>query len=186
MAKEKIPYKGWSALSDDAILAEKERLRMSMPWRIWEISVARANNWGHAAFRKGELTRLCCLEDNQNNRLAVNRGMKLLQDMDRIGPDSTQFCVVVNRDYVYRGAGKGSRKDMCAEPAHMDTRETPWSPTGAASVEPAVAEPKLAGPGQPEHDRHAQWIEWCPACEPLLQKHERAEVETIHKQSVHG
>jgi hypothetical protein len=184
MPKEKIPYESWSALNDGAILAEKERLRMAMPWRIWEISVARANNWGHAAFRKGELTRLCCVEDNPNNRLAVNRGMKILREMDRIGPDSTQFCVIVNRHYVWRGAGKGSRKDICAEPAHMDTRETPWSPT---VIEPRlvaspVAESKPAEADNLEHNTDSPWLEWCPVCEPMLGTQERDEIQKIHNQ----
>jgi hypothetical protein len=181
MPKEKVPYESWSALNDDLILAEKERQRMSMPWRIWEISVARANNWGHAGFRKGELTRLCCGEDSPNNWLAVSRGMKVLREMGRIGPDSTGFCVVVNRGYVWRGAGKGSRKDICAEPAHMDTRETPFDPQGTASVavSPAVADPDIL-----EHEDTSH-VEYCQACVPLIHDGvERAEVMKIHQQSL--
>jgi hypothetical protein len=185
MPKEKVPYESWSALNDDLILAEKERLRMSIPWRIWEISVAHANNWGHAGFRKGELTRLCCGEDSPKDRLAVKRGMKILQDMDRISPDSTVFCVIVNRGYVWRGAGKGSRKDICMEPAHMDTREIPWSPVAMVSIKPAVAEPKSDDSDNPEHNTDSPWLEWCPVCEPLLGTQERDEIQKIHDQFMH-
>ena len=131
MARKQCPYKSWSAMNDEAVITEKERKRMSMPWRIWEISVARANNWGHAAFRNGELVRLCCGENTPADRLAVKRGMQRLVEMERIAPmhehGSTVFCVIVNQYYVWRGAGKGGRRDVCAEPEHMDMRETPWT-----------------------------------------------------------
>jgi hypothetical protein len=137
-AKRERPYKDgcFSLVNDEAIISEKYRHLMWMPWRIWEISVARANNWGHAAFRKGELVKLCCGEDTPNNRLAVKRGMEKLVKMERIAPmdehGSTVFCIIVNQAYVWRGGGHGARKDMCSEPEHMDTRETAWT-----TIEPA-------------------------------------------------
>ncbi len=131
--KPSITFESWSAVNDDiGTLAECERKRMSVPWRIWEISIARANNWGHAAFRTGELVRLVCGSDNRSDRAAVNRGLKVLAAMGRIAPlrpnGSTLYCVMVNRNIAQRAAGKGSRKDMCSEPTHMDARETPFSP----------------------------------------------------------
>jgi hypothetical protein len=55
----RIEYESWIAVSDSiGTLAERERKRMSVPWRIWEICLSRANNWGHAGFRPGELPRL--------------------------------------------------------------------------------------------------------------------------------
>jgi hypothetical protein len=142
-ARRERPYKDgcFSLVNDEAILTEKYRNLMWMPWRIWEICIARANNWGHAAFRKGELVKLCLDEDTPNNRLAVKRAMRVLVKMERIAPmdkhGSTVFCIIVNQGYVWRGGGHGARKDMCSEPEHMDMRETPWT-----TIEPA--EPKDA------------------------------------------
>src|SRR5262249_53024307 len=121
----------------------------------------RANNWGHAAFRKGELTRLVCGSDTRSDRAAVNRGLKVLAAMGRIAPvgqdGSTFFCVIINRDLVERQAGKGSRKDLCSEIGHMDIRETPYSPNAMApkfTPSPyATAEPShttYATAGQPD------------------------------------
>jgi len=132
--KTSITFESWSAVSDDIetqieALAECERKRMSGPWRVWELCVARANNWGHAAFRLGELARLACGKDSAANRDQVRRWLKILCEMGRIDPQhSTQLCVMVNRDVAQRNAGKGSRKDMCWEPTHTDIRETPYSP----------------------------------------------------------
>src|SRR6266404_973497 len=139
MAKEACPYESWSAVNDEiTVLAERERKRMTMPWRIWEISVARANNWGHAAFRTGELAKLCCGTDSPANRTAVHRGMKTLAAMGRIAPvgdcGSTQYCSMVSREYVWRGAGKGGRNHVCSEPSHMDIKDTPWRPADAEST----------------------------------------------------
>lgn len=138
--KRERPYQDghFSLMHDDAIVDEKHRHLMSVPWRIWEICAARANNWGHAAFRTGELVRLCCGEDTPNNRRTVNRGLEILAEMERIAPTSTRYCVIVNQYHVWRGGGKGSRKDLCAEPDHMDTRETPWTTH--------VPEPKFTSP----------------------------------------
>jgi len=142
MAKEACPYESWSAMNDEALcgqrpaLADNERRHMSLAWRIWEISVARANNWGHASFRPGELARLVCGKDNQSSRDAVRRGMKTLVAMGRIAPmgndgGSTQHCILVNRDLVWRGAGKGGRQHVCSEIGHIDSKDKPWTP-GAA------------------------------------------------------
>jgi hypothetical protein len=119
-------------MNDEAVITETDRKLMSVPWRIWEICVARANNWGHAAFRKNELVRLCCGQNTPADRLTVKRGMQRLVDMNRIAPmdgehGSTVFCVIVNQYYVWRGAGKGGRKDICFEPDHKDSCETPWT-----------------------------------------------------------
>lgn len=152
--KPSITFGSWSAVSDDIeTLAERERKRMSGPWRVWELCVARANNWGHAAFRPDELAKLACGKDSASNKDQVRRWLKILAAMDRIDPKhSTQLCVMVNRDVAQRSAGKGSRKDICWEPAHTDLRETPYSPN---ATEPARAEPSW----EPESSADDPWAE---------------------------
>ena len=151
--KPSITFESWSAVNDEiGTLAECERKRMSGPWRVWETCLARANNWGHSAFRPGELARLACGQDSRSDRDQVHRWLKTLGQMGRIDSlNSTQLCVIINRDVVQRGAGKGSRKDMCGEPAHMDMRETPYSPK---AMEPAFTAP----PSVPEAPEDDEWI----------------------------
>jgi len=151
--KPSITFESWSAVNDGiGTLAEKERKRMSGPWRVWEVSLARANNWGHAAFRPGELARLACGQDSPSNRIQVHRWLKTLAEMGRIDPlHSTPLCVMINRDIIQRQAGKGSRKHMCSEPAHMDMREQPYSPNTldpAFTAPPAMAEDPWADDGE--------------------------------------
>jgi len=150
--KPSITFESWSAVSDGiATMAECERKRMSGPWRVWELCIARANNWGHAAFRPGELARLACGRDSRSNRDQVHRWLRTLGQMGRIDSrNSTQLCVMVNRDVVQRQAGKGSRKDMCSEPAHLDMRETPYAPK---AMEPAFTAP----PWEPETPADDPW-----------------------------
>jgi hypothetical protein len=151
--KPSITFESWSAVNDEiGTLAECERKRMSGPWRVWEICVARANNYGHAGFRIGELAKLACGKDSPSNRDQVHRWLKTLGQMGRIDSQhSTPLCVMVNRDIYQRQAGKGSRKDMCSEPAHMDMRETPYSPKAR---EPAFTAP----PSVPETPEDRSWI----------------------------
>ena len=131
-----IELESWSAVSDEiGSLVERDRKRMSMAWRLWEICLARANNWGHAAFRPDELVRMACGGNSRSDRQAVGRGLRTLEAMERIMPladngGSTVLCVVVNRRIVERKAGKGSRKDVCSEPGHMDKKDMTWTPEG--------------------------------------------------------
>jgi hypothetical protein len=146
MEKASITFGSWSAVSDDiSTLVDRERKRMSGPWRVWELCVAKANNWGHAAFRPGELATLACGKDSPSNRDQVRRWLKILCDMGRIDPEhSTQVCVMVNRDVVQRRAGKGSRQDVCWESSHADIREAPYSPKAMEApqgLEPSEDEP---------------------------------------------
>ena len=151
-------------MNDEALLAEGERKRMSIPWRIWETCVARTNNWGHAAFRDGELAALCCGMDSPSNRDAVRRGLKTLAEMGRIAPlgkpGSTPNCVLVNRDYVWRGAGKGGRKHVCSETSHMDTREKPWFPMAKERESADVPSDTAATATEPTADTSESSWEW--------------------------
>jgi hypothetical protein len=125
----KIEFESWSAMSD-GISKEIAEYRnfMSIQWRLWELCIARANNFGHAAFRPGELVRLACGSDTRSDRQAVYGGLRKLGAMRRIDAHrSTLICVILNHSLVMR-FGKGSRKDMCSEPAHMDYRDQPWAP----------------------------------------------------------
>jgi hypothetical protein len=77
----------------------------------------------------------------------------VLVQMERIAPmgktGSTQLCIIVNRDHVWRGAGKGGREHVCSEPGHMDMRETLWSPT---VMEPRFVAPPVAKAEPAESD----------------------------------
>ena len=119
--ERKIQYESWIAVNDRGTLAEYERKRMSVPWRIWDICLWRANNWGHAGFRPGQLARLVCGDDSRNSRQAVNRGLKTLAEMGRIMPPaprgSTQLCVVISSEVAQRRAGKGRPRPRAAAPA---------------------------------------------------------------------
>ena len=132
MNKPSITFESWVAMDADRKLTENERIRMSMPWRLWEISILRMNNYGHAAFRTDELTRLACGKVTRSNRDAVRRGLHNLAAMGRIAPvgdkGSTLFCVLINVDIAMRSAGKGNYKYLCSEHTHMDIRQTPYSP----------------------------------------------------------
>jgi hypothetical protein len=100
---------------------------MSIPWRLWEMTLCRINNWGHAAFDPGELEMLVCGAAGASERKALHRGFKTLIELSRISPDSTKLCVVVNDDLWRRGAGRGSWEDSCSEPAHRAHRRHVWS-----------------------------------------------------------
>lgn len=154
MNKPSITFESWTAVTDDIeVLREHERKRMSGPWRVWEICIARANNWGHAAFRPGELAGLACGVDSPANRDQVRRWLKILGEMCRVDSrHSTQLCVMVNRDIAQRQAGKGSRKHMCFEPAHADMREEPYAPK---AMEPTFTPP----PWEPEPPEDDPWAE---------------------------
>ncbi len=149
MDRPSITYESWTALDANHKLTERESKRMSMPWRLWEISVARMNNYGHAAFRKNELTRLACGRAERSDTQAVYRGLRILADMGRIAPvgdkGSTLFCIMVNADIAMRGAGKGNYKYLCSEHTHMDIRQTPYSP---ATLSPEFTAP----PADDEYD----------------------------------
>ncbi len=144
MDKPGITYESWAALDANRKLTQRERNRMSMPWRLWEVAVARMNNHGHAAFRKDELTRLACGKVSRSDTQAVYRGLRVLADMGRIAPvgdkGSTLFCVLVNADIAMRSAGRGNYKYLCSEPTHMDIRQTPYSP---ATLSPDFAAPAI-------------------------------------------
>lgn len=101
--------------------------RMSIPWRLWEITLCRINNWGHAAFDISELEMLVCGAVGKSEGQVLTRGFKTLTELGRISPDSTRLCVVVNDDLWRRGGGKGSWEDSCSEPAHRAHRRHVWS-----------------------------------------------------------
>jgi hypothetical protein len=125
-----ITFESWTAMDSERELAERERVRMSGPWRVWELSMSRVSNWGHAAFRPGELVTLACRKDTPSNRVQLHRWIKVLAEMGRIDPErSTPLCILVNRDVAQRNRGKGARKDLCWEPLHFDIRETPYWPS---------------------------------------------------------
>jgi hypothetical protein len=165
MMKPKITFESWVAMDDGRLLAEKERSRMSMPWRIWELALAKLNNYGHAPFCKDELVKLACGAVNRANVQAVKRGMKTLADMGRIAPvgdgGSTVLCIRVNADITQRAVGKGGYKYVCSEPSHMgDLKVTAYDPGGiipppggtdgvsATHDEHAVVAPPEAGTSQ--------------------------------------
>lgn len=130
MSKPSITYESWIALDVEMLLAEVERRKMSMPWRLWELALARMNNYGHAAFRKNELVVMACGSVTRSDIQAVYRGLKNLADMGRIAPvgegGSTLFCIMVNTDIAQRAAGKGNYRFLCSEPSHMDIRQEPY------------------------------------------------------------
>jgi hypothetical protein len=188
MSKPKITFESWTAMSDDiATLAECERKRMSVPWRIWEICLARANNWGHAAFRPGELAQLVCGGNSRTDIQTVNRGMKRLAEMGRIMAPvkngSTQLCVVVNREVTQRQAGKGGRLHLCSEPEHREHREDTWppevtsdKPKPAEAEKPAETTAHLKNPNGPSD---------CPACKELVQDDTKdVDINTIHRRAI--
>jgi hypothetical protein len=125
-----ITFGSWVAVDNERLLllANTERKRMSMPWRLWELALARMNNYGHAPFRKDEIVRLACGEVSRSNTQAVRRGMVTLASMGRIAPvgdnGSTLFCVMVNPEVAQRRAGKGSYKFLCSEISHMSIRQS--------------------------------------------------------------
>jgi hypothetical protein len=100
---------------------------MSIPWRLWEITLCRINNWGHAPFDPRELQMLVCGAVGSSEYKAVQRGFKVLTTLERIAPDSTELCVAVNDDLWRRGAGKGAWADMCSEPSHRPYWRHRWS-----------------------------------------------------------
>jgi hypothetical protein len=125
-----ITFESWTAMDSERELAECERVRMSGPWRVWELSLARVSNWGHSAFKPGELVTLACGNDTPPNRIQLHRWIKVLAQMGRIDPErSTPLCILVNRDIAQRNRGKGARKDLCWEPMHSDIREMPYWPS---------------------------------------------------------
>lgn len=133
--KPRITFESWVAMDDGRLLDEKERHRMSMPWRIWELALAKLNNYGHAPFCKDELVKLACGTVDRANVQAVKRGMKTLADMGRIAPvgdgGSTLLCIRVNAEYAQRAVGKGGYKYVCSEPGHMgDVKVTAYDPGG--------------------------------------------------------
>jgi len=115
--------------------------RMSIPWRIWEISLGRMNNFGHAGFARDELASLVTGKavpgqswgpDNAVGRVErklVWKYTKILKDLGRIAPSSTSLCIVVRHDIVTRPRGKGGYDDMCCEPDHMKVRRMAWEPS---------------------------------------------------------
>jgi hypothetical protein len=104
--------------------------KMSVSWRLWEITLCRMNNWGHAPFDPRELQMLVCGSVGDSEKRAVARGFKTLTDLGRISPESTKLCVVVNDDMWRRGAGKGKWDDTCSEPSHRPHRRHVWSAVG--------------------------------------------------------
>lgn len=125
----KIEFESWSAVTDDIIseIAEYRSL-MSVQWRIWELCIARANNFGHASFKPGELAMLACGDDTRADKQAVTRGIAKLGTMRRVDVKrSTPLCIILNHDLVMR-YGKGSRKHMCWEPSHAEYRDQCWEP----------------------------------------------------------
>jgi hypothetical protein len=153
-SKPSITYESWAALNADHKLTKVELKRMSMPWRLWEVVIARMNNYGHAAFRKDELTRLACGKVSRSDVQAVYRGLRILADMGRIAPvgdkGSTLFCVLVNEDIAMRSAGRGNYKYLCSEHSHIDIRQTPYSP--------ATLDPEFMSP--PWDDGPDAWDAW--------------------------
>jgi hypothetical protein len=121
----------------DLELTETERKHMNGPWRVWEAALRRLNNYGHAPFRPGELTKIVCGVDTPSNRNRVRNWMKGLAAMGRIAPlakgGSTQLCILINNHVANRGAGK-PMDFMCWEPSHADCRKRHW-PEDAPVVE---------------------------------------------------
>jgi hypothetical protein len=64
--------------------------KMSVPWRLWEITLCRMNNWGHAPFDPKELQMLVCGSVGESERRALDRGFKTL---------------ILQPDFVTCGAG---------------------------------------------------------------------------------
>jgi hypothetical protein len=143
--------------------------KMSIPWRLWEITLCRINNWGHAPFGRSELQMLVCGAVGESERKALDRGFRTLIELGRIAPDSSRLCVVVDDDLWRRGGGKGAWEDSCSEPAHRDYRRSVWSaergwePGRRAAVSGTVTVPvPTAGvpvwtPNVPQWDNQRAW-----------------------------
>lgn len=154
-----IGFERFTAVSDDVankVVAQACGNRhMSIPWRLWEITLCRINNWGHAPFDVDELTMMVCGAVGSSERKALNRGFKTLIELERIAPESSRLCVVANDDWWRRGAGKGSWEDTCSEPSHRQHRRHVWSATRGWVAHQREASIKTAGvtqlaPGAPE------------------------------------
>lgn len=194
--KPRIPFDSWEALNERD-LTEAERRVMSPAWRLWQVSLGRMNNYNHAAFRPGELARLVYGKDTKPNRHAVKVQMGILAGIEWIAPvcdtGSTPLCIMVSQQIACRGAGKGRRKDVCGEIAHMDMRETIFHPMDAVSaddtkpqIDAEVVQP--ADDDKPAEPEHEEWINpqddealiYCLGCGPLVDRYTIDELRVIH------
>jgi hypothetical protein len=130
--KLQAPFKDYVGMNVEQVTLNPDQLKyMTGAWRVWELSLIRLNNYGHAPFKPGELAQLACGSDTPANRARVRQWMKALVAMGRIKRatktewGSTQQCIVVSNLWVNRGAGRGMAY-MCCEPKHFDYRRTSW------------------------------------------------------------
>jgi len=167
--KRRISLGNWIAMSHDIyVRGMGTDKRMSGPWRVWEVTLSRMNNWGHAAFTAGELAALACGKDTPSNRVQVGRWLRTLASMKRIMPmaegkvsGSTQLCVVVNSELAQRGSGRASDY-LCSEPLHRSHQKQSW-PRGTEDIATATEQAAL-------HARTADMWQ-CETCSARLQSY---------------
>jgi hypothetical protein len=186
--KPRIPFDSWEALNERE-LTEAERRVMSPAWRLWQISITRMNNYNHAAFRPGELARLVYGRDTKANRHAVKVQMGILAGIEWIAPvcdtGSTPLCVMVSQQIACRGAGKGSRKDVCGEIAHMDMRETIFRPMVAVPAGEGPSDSMKPRAEDAGHDGRLSAME-CPGCQPNIRRLKAGKLTEDELLQIHG
>lgn len=113
-----FPDSYYSMHGDAAMMEFAEAQPLPTPMRLFFLCSARANKWGHAAFKPGEMQKL--LKCSKPARL---RAMASLQSAQLIAPQSTTLCVVLS-GAAYR---RGDRADKpCLEPGHEDRQKRQW------------------------------------------------------------
>jgi hypothetical protein len=123
--KQQIHFGGdsWHAGRDKDCEMKAKDFRVPRPLRAIEAAKSRANIWGHAAFRPGELADWLTDENGKPARNTVWRAIKQAVAWGYLAPGSTAECLVLNRAYYTRGYG---RAEGCFEAAHRDVRYLSW------------------------------------------------------------
>lgn len=126
----------WTAVSD-AFAERIGKSTMPLSFRVWACCLAAVNNWGHAYFAPGELSRLVYGPD----RNPITRGMRntvcekvrqfkaerWVAEESVITPDGPA-CIVMDFDICQRGAGRGDvREHRCLVPGHAGYAFMHWS-----------------------------------------------------------
>ncbi|MEV5882173.1 hypothetical protein AB0L74_05540 [Streptomyces sp. NPDC052020] len=92
-----------------------------LTYRVYFAALWKANQIGHAEFRKGELAKMLAGSDGViPSRQSVTNAIKRAKVLDLIGQDSTVRCLTAPHHHFQKG-GRGGRK--CS--VHGDA--TPWA-----------------------------------------------------------
>jgi len=113
----------WHAGNDRDCEQKAKDLRVPRFLRVIEAAKSRANIWGHAAFRPGELADWLGDKKGTPDRTTVWRAIKQAVEYGYLAPASTAECLVLNRAYYTRGRG---RAEGCYEGSHAKVRYQQW------------------------------------------------------------